>query len=117
MFNEQVEALIQMLSTVALAIIAVVIGYKKLVKGIAGDNAETSVITVMHAELERMNKQNTALSNEIGRLHKQMIELNKQLQDLNIENRRLQSEVVALTAQVTQFTNSVAIRGKQDATS
>lgn len=117
MINLSPDEVIQTLGMIALAIIIVIIGYKKITKDWQLDNAETSVITLMHRELERMSKQNTALSTEIGRLHLQVIALNKQLQELNIENQRLQSEVVALTHQVSEFKASMFMKGKEHATS
>ena len=111
------DNLIQTLGAIALAIIVVVAGYRKITKEWRADSAELSIITLMHKELERMSEQNTALSNEIGRLHTQIIALNKQIQELSIENQRLQSEVVALTNEVSEFKASMFMKGKEHATS
>ena len=111
------DNLIQTLGTIALALIVVVAGYKKITKEWRVDTAETSIINLMHKELERMSEQNTALSTEIGRLHSQIIALNKQLQDLSVENQRLQLEVVALTNEVSEFKASMFMKGREHATS
>jgi predicted nuclease with TOPRIM domain len=103
MLETSPDSLIQVLGTVALAVIAIFIGVQKLLKDWRSNNAETSVITLMHTELERMSKQNTALSLELGRLHTEVINLNHQLRQLTIENQSLQSEVVALTKEVARF--------------
>lgn len=94
---------IEVLGALALATITVFIGLQKLLKEWKSTSAETSVITLMHTELERMSNQNSALSIELGRLHTEVINLNQQLQKLSIENQRLQVEVMALTTQVSQF--------------
>lgn len=94
---------IHVLGASALAIITLFIGLQKLLKEWRSTSAETSVITLMHTELERMSTQNSALSVELGRLHTEVINLNQQLQKLSIENQRLQVEVGALTSQVRKF--------------
>jgi predicted nuclease with TOPRIM domain len=101
------------LGIVGLAIIAVFVGAQKLLKDWRSTNAETSIITLMHTELERMSEQNTALSTELGRLHGEIIALNTQLQNLTVENQRLQAEVVALTREVTRL-QSVLHKGEPD---
>jgi predicted nuclease with TOPRIM domain len=101
------------LGIVGLAIIAVFVGAQKLLKDWRSTNAETSIITLMHTELERMSEQNTALSTELGRLHGEIIALNTQLQNLTVENQRLQAEVVALTREVTRL-QSVLHKGESD---
>lgn len=97
------EEIIQVLTVVSLAIIAVFVGIKKLLKDWRSTDAETSIITLMHSELERMSEQNTALSTELGRLHTEVINLSQELQKLTFENQRLQTEVCALTEEISQF--------------
>ncbi len=103
MINVDAEQSVQALGLVALATIAVIIGVQKLMKDWRSTEAETSIITLMHTELERMSEQNTALSLELGRLHNEVIALNQELQKLTVENQRLQTEVCALTAEVSTF--------------
>lgn len=86
-----------------MAIIAALIAIPKLIKDWKNTGAETSVISLMHTELERLSKQNTDLSIELGRLHIQVITLNKELQKLTLENQRLQTEVVALTLEISSL--------------
>lgn len=99
------ESLIQVLGMVALAVITVFVGVKKLLKGWENDSTETSIIKLMHTELERLSKQNTELSVELGRLHTEVIALNKQLQQLTVENQLLQNEVISLTREVSRLQN------------
>jgi peptidoglycan hydrolase CwlO-like protein len=107
------DSVIQVLGMVALAVIAVLVGIQKLLKDWKSTNAETSIITLMHTELDRMSEQNTQLSVELGRLNTQVITLNQQLQELTVENQRLQSEVVALTREVARL-QSVLHKGELD---
>jgi hypothetical protein len=94
------DSAVHVAGTVAVAIIAVFMGTQKLLKDWRTTSAETSIITLMHTELERLSDQNTQLSTELGRLHTEVINLNRELQKLTIENQRLQLEVVALTKEV-----------------
>ena len=103
------HSLIQTISLVALAVVAFSVGIQKLLKEWKSTNAETSVITLMHTELERMSEQNGLLSKELNRLQQEMITLNNQIAQLCVENQQLQSEVVALTNEVSKFrTETVA---------
>lgn len=107
------DNIIQALSLFAIAIISIVIATQKLLKDWRSNSAETSVISLMHTELERLNKQNTTLSVELGRLHDEVINLNHQLQQLTAENQSLQLEVIALTKELARF-KSMLNKGKLD---
>ena len=97
------DSFIQVLGMLALAIITLFVGVNKLLKGWQNDSTETSIIKLMHTELERLSKQNTELSIELGRLHTEVIALNKQLQQLTVENQLLQNEVISLTREVSRL--------------
>jgi predicted nuclease with TOPRIM domain len=103
------HSLIQTVSLVALAVIAFSVGIQKLLKDWKSTGAETSVITLMHTELERMSAQNGILATELNRLQQEMIILNNQLSQLCIENQQLQTEVVALTEEVNKFRVSATL--------
>lgn len=103
MLETDLTSLIQVLGVLAVSVITAFIGIKKITKGWQSDTAETSIITLMHEELERMSKQNTLLSLELGRLHTEVIALNHQLQKLTVENQQLQLEVIALTTEVARL--------------
>lgn len=105
------HGLIQTLSLVALAIIALSVGIQKLLKDWKSTNAETNIISIMHTELERLSTQNTVLSTELNRLQQEMIKLNAQLAQLCIDNQILQAEVVTLTDEINKLrTLQVAIK-------
>jgi chromosome segregation ATPase len=97
------HGLIQTLSMVALAIIALSVGVQKLLKDWKSTGVETNIISLMHSELERLSIQNTVLSTELNRLQQEMIKLNAQLAQLCIDNQALQSEVVALTDEINKL--------------
>ena len=103
------HSLIQTISLVALAVIAFSVGIQKLLKDWKSTSAETSVITLMHSELERMSVQNGILATELNRLQQEMIILNNQLSQLCVENQQLQTEVVALTEEVNKFRVSATL--------
>lgn len=104
------ETLLNSISLVALALIALVIGIKKLVLDWKTSQAEISLIEQMSEELKRMNKQNTELTNELFKLQEDIIELNKQLNNLSIENSKLQQEIAALTNELNNFKKLAALR-------
>jgi predicted nuclease with TOPRIM domain len=103
MLDSNFEQSLQATSLVAIAVMAVFIGAQKILKNWRSTEAETSIITLMHTELERMSEQNSKLSVELGRLHTEIIALNTELQNLTVENQRLQTEVIALTNEVSSL--------------
>ena len=118
MLDSNFEQSLQATSLVAIAVMAVFIGVQKILKNWRSTEAETSIITLMHSELERMSEQNTKLSVELGRLHTEVIALNTELQKLTVENQNLRTEVCALTQEVSHFKQiSAAQKGKVYATS
>lgn len=88
-------------------VIASVVGatllIQRLLKSWKETSAETSVISLMHTELNRLAQQNSVLTEELAKFQLEVIRLNKQLNDLSIENNRLHSEVVILTQEVSRL--------------
>jgi chromosome segregation ATPase len=97
------HSLIQTLSMVALAVIALSVGIQKLMKDWKSTSAETNIISLMHTELERLSTQNGILSTELNRLQQEMIKLNAQLAQLCTDNQLLQTEVIALTDEISKL--------------
>lgn len=110
MLDSNFEQSLQATSLVAIAVIAVFIGAQKILKNWRSTEAETSIITLMHTELQRMSEQNTKLSLELGRLHTEVIALNSELQKLTVENQHLRTEVCALTQEVSSFKQLSAVQ-------
>jgi peptidoglycan hydrolase CwlO-like protein len=75
------------------------------------NSAESSVISLMRSEVERMAEQNTHLSVELGNLQEEMIRLNKQLRILTEENQRLHIEIVSLTNEIATLHTYITTRG------
>jgi regulator of replication initiation timing len=117
MLDSNFEQILQAVSLVAIAITAVLVGAQKILKNWQSTEAETSIISLMHTELERMSEQNTKLSVELGRLHSEIIALNTELQKLTVENQNLRTEVCALTLEVSNFKQSAAQKGRAHAAS
>ena len=90
----------EILGGAVVALGAVAFGIQKLIKGWKTDNAETSVITLMHTELERMSTQNLKLAEELNKLQLELITLNSELNKLSIENQRLHAEIAHLTSEI-----------------
>lgn len=100
----------QTISVLALAVIALVFGIKRVLKDWRLSDAGDGVLKLMHQELERMSAQNTILSTELSKLQQELIELNAELRRLCIENDKLQVEVVALTNELNAFKKLAALR-------
>jgi hypothetical protein len=101
---------IETIFVVALAVIALAFGIKKVLKDWRISEAGDSVMQLMHKELERMSAQNTVLSTELNKLQQEIIQLNAQLRQLCIENDKLQTEVIALTNELNAFKRVAAVR-------
>ena len=86
---------------VALTIIAV--GLQNLIKTWKSTSTESSLLKMMHEELERMSTQNITLSQEIGKLQLELINLSSKLTTLTLENRKLQSEVSCLNSEISRL--------------
>lgn len=91
----------------AVSILALAYGLQKLLNGFKTGTAESSILTLMHSELERMSAQNANLSMELGRLQVEVIALNSQLRALTAENQRLHSEVGSLTTEVSRLQHTL----------
>lgn len=91
----------------AVSILALAYGLQKLINGFKTGTAESSILTLMHSELERMSAQNANLSMELGRLQLEVIALNTQLRALTAENQRLHSEVGSLTTEVSRLQHTL----------
>jgi len=104
------HSLVQTISVAGMAIIALGVGIQKLIKEWRSTEAETSVIKMMHEELERTGKQNAKLTEELTKLQNEIVELNTQLTKLSIENNKLQQDVAALTTELNSFKKLAALR-------
>lgn len=89
---------------VALASIVMLTMYlKKFSNSWTKTDAESTIVTMMRQELERMAAQNTALQVELNKLQTDVLSLNQELRNLTIENQKLHAEVAALTSEITRL--------------
>lgn len=103
----------QATTMIAAAIIAAVAVLQKVLKGFKDTNTESSIISLMHTELQRMATQNTLLTTELNKLQLEILKLNKELGNLSDENRRLHNEVSSLAAEVVRLQNVIALNNIQ----
>ena len=88
---------------IAFGLFGVVLGIQKLLKGWKETGAESSLITLMHQELERLAGQNKILLTELSSLQTEIIKLNRELRTMSDENQKLHAEVVMLSAEVSRL--------------
>lgn len=93
----------EVVTGLVLGILALAMGFQKFYNGWKSGEAESSVIEIMHEELERMGRQNMLLATELNKLQLEIVALNRELHKLNLENQRLHTEVVALTTEVSRL--------------
>lgn len=86
-----------------LSLIGLAIGMQTILKNWKSNSTESSLLNMMHDELERMSAQNSVLSQEIGKLQTELIKLSTQLTTLTVENQNLQSEVANLNKEIVRL--------------
>lgn len=94
---------IETLTTIAAGLVLAVFAGQKVLKGWQTNSTESSVMAILHTELERMAEQNTKLALELGKLQIEVVTLNQELRKLTVENQQLHSEVAMLTQEVTRL--------------
>lgn len=94
------DTIAQYTTAVMVALVGLAIGLQKLIKGWKESSTESSVMDILHKELERMSEQNTKLAGQLNKFQLEVVRLNEQLINLSEENRRLHIEVTNLTAEV-----------------
>lgn len=93
----------QWVIAIAIGLTGIAYGLQKLVKIWKTTEAESSLISIMHTELERMAAQNSILAEELNKLQLEIIKLTKELHNLSIENQQLNTEIAMLTQEVTRM--------------
>lgn len=107
------QGVLQTVSLLSVALIALVVGVQKLIRDWRTTKAESDIISIMHKEIERMSVQNSTLSIELGKLQEEIIELNNQISKLNIENNRLREEISILTTELDNFKKLTTLANKE----
>lgn len=93
----------QLLVAFVLALVSIGVGIQVLIKNWKSNTTESSLLTIMHDEIERMHSQNSSLSEEIGKLQVELIKLSTQLTTLTLENQKLQAEVSNLNKEIARL--------------
>lgn len=93
----------QTLAGIAATVVVVLVAGQKILKGWKETSTESSVMSILHTELERMSTQNTKLATELSKLQLEVVNLNKELRKLTVENQQLHSEVTTLTQEVNRL--------------
>lgn len=96
-------AIAEYAAMISFGLMGLVMGVQKLLKGWKETSAETSVVSLMHNELQRMSEQNKILTTELASLQIELLNLNKQLRQLTDENQKLHSEVVSLSNELAKL--------------
>lgn len=99
----ETTSLAQILAGVAASFLVVILAGQKVLKGWQANSTESSVMGILHTELERMSEQNTKLATELGKLQIEVVTLNQELRKLTVENQQLHAEVTVLTQEVTRL--------------
>lgn len=107
MLTQDPSSIAQYAGGTAIGLLTIAYVLQKFLTGWKSDKTESSILTLMHNELERMSAQNANLSMELGRLQIEVIALNTQLRALTVENQRLHSEVGSLTAEVSRLQHTL----------
>jgi len=107
------QGVLQTVSLLSVALIALVVGVQKLIRDWRTTKAESDIISIMHKEIDRMSAQNSTLSIELGKLQEEIIELNNQISKLNIENNRLREEISLLTTELDNFKKLTTLVNKE----
>lgn len=93
--------------TIALALLFLAYVAQRFFNSWKSGSTESSVVTLLHDELERMSSHNTNLMEELQKLQKQVIALNTQLFTLTKENQVLHSEVGRLSEEVRRLKDTL----------
>lgn len=100
------ETLTKLVAAATVGIVSVALGLQQVMKRWKSTSAETSVLTLLHTELERMSAQNSLLSGYVNTLQLEANKINMQLGKLQLENQKLHGEVVTLTREVVRLRSS-----------
>jgi cell division protein FtsB len=94
------ETLMKLGTASVVGLAGLAMGVQQLVKKWKATSAETNIMSLLHAELERMSAQNTLLATYVNSLQLEANKINLELGKLQYENQKLHAEVVSLTKEV-----------------
>lgn len=91
------------IAAIVFAVGGIALGIQKLIKYWSITSAESSVVKMMHTELERVGHQNKLLAEELNKLQLEIIALNKELRNLSIENSKLHEQIYNFSSEVCRL--------------
>lgn len=97
------ETLTKLIGAATVGILSIALGLQQVMKRWKTTSAETSVLTLLHEELERMSKQNALLAGIVNTLQLEANKINLQLGKLQLENQKLNAEISCLTQEVVNL--------------
>jgi|APGre2960657373_1045057.scaffolds.fasta_scaffold00711_12 peptidoglycan hydrolase CwlO-like protein len=100
---DQTNYFTELIVSITVGLGAIMYGIQSLLKNWKIHKTESSLLKMMHEELERMSSQNTTLSYEIGKLQGELVTLSTQLSGLTKENQKLQVEVASLNNEISRL--------------
>ncbi len=93
----------QLIPAIILGIGGMILGVQQLVKKFKATDAETSILGLLHSELESLAAQNKLLSSYVHQLQLEAVKINCELGKMQVENRKLHAEVICLTREITSL--------------
>lgn len=103
-------------TALVVALVGIAFGLQKLMKNWKESSTESSVLGILHTELQRMAAQNTRLAEELNKFQLEVMRLNEQLINLSEENRRLHIEVTNLTQEVGRLQQIIKHKDENEGT-
>lgn len=70
---------------------------------LAQNDAQTTLIQQLHAELQRLATQNALLAEEVNKLQRTIIVLNTQVGELTVEKQSLHDQLAELTQEIARI--------------
>lgn len=92
---------------IVVAIIGVIYGLQKLPNRWKESKVESSLLEMMHQELERLSAQNTILTTELSKLQLEVLKLTKELNSLTLENEHLKEEINLFSKQIERLQSTL----------
>ena len=102
-----IESITKLSAAAVVGIVSVALGFQQIVKKWGSTAAETSVLTLLHTELERLSVQNSLLAGYVNTLQLDANKLTMELGKLQLENQYLHSEITTLTSEIVKLRTSL----------
>jgi uncharacterized coiled-coil DUF342 family protein len=99
--------IIEVITGSIFGLLIIAFGLQQYLKKWKSTEVESSLITLLHNELERYSAQNKELCEEIAKLQIQLRLFNTQITKITSENERLHVEIASLSQQVDRLKQSV----------